>query len=176
MPPQPKKSALAVLFAFVSPVASKRNVRKFEPGWNWPFSGRLNGVAPAAFAAALASNDCPLVSMWVSWIVTQAVSNWIPYELRSFWSSVKTPPVGWAASTAWNPIGEWVRADSTWRACILPPLVRSLRSYGRNRYRKLLGLRAEVGTVVPPTSSITHRAPVESFWIPSNPPRPKANE
>jgi hypothetical protein len=34
---------------------SKKNVEKFEPGSQTRFSGRLNGVAPAVFAAALAS-------------------------------------------------------------------------------------------------------------------------
>src|SRR5882724_287206 len=42
-------------FASVSPVESKKNVRKFEPGRKATFSGRLNGVAPAFLASALAS-------------------------------------------------------------------------------------------------------------------------
>src|SRR5262245_50054731 len=39
----------------VSPVSSKKKVLKCEPGRNWPFSGRLNGVAPAVLASAFAS-------------------------------------------------------------------------------------------------------------------------
>ena len=39
----------------VSPVSSNQNSVKFEPGRKTPFSGRLNGVAPAAFASALSS-------------------------------------------------------------------------------------------------------------------------
>lgn len=42
--------------ALVSPVSSKKNSWNWVPGRNCPFSGRLNGVAPAALAAALASN------------------------------------------------------------------------------------------------------------------------
>src|SRR4249919_1594862 len=54
--------------AFVSPVAAKTNVRKPDPGRNWRFSGRSNGVAPAALASALASNGAvPFVA--VLWIV-----------------------------------------------------------------------------------------------------------
>jgi hypothetical protein len=48
------------ILASVSPVGSKKNVEKFEPGSQARFSGRLNGVAPAVFAAALASK--PAVS------------------------------------------------------------------------------------------------------------------
>ena len=64
--------------ALVSPVASKKNSRKPVPGRNCPFSGRLNGVAPAALAAALASNGSPLVSTWVSCTVTQRVWKDVP--------------------------------------------------------------------------------------------------
>ena len=61
----------------VSPVSSKKNSRNRLPGRNWPFSGRLNGVAPAALASALALNGAK-PSTAVSWIVTQRVSNTMP--------------------------------------------------------------------------------------------------
>ena len=61
----------------VSPVSVKKNSRNVVPGRKTPFSGRLNGVASAALASALASNgSVPSVS--VSWIVTQLVSNVLP--------------------------------------------------------------------------------------------------
>src|SRR5215475_15322966 len=63
--------------ALVSPVASKKNVSNPEPGRNCAFSGLLNGVAPAALAAALALNAvAPLTA--VSWTVTQCVSHIVP--------------------------------------------------------------------------------------------------
>src|SRR5260221_13856983 len=52
--PQPPAEGFSALVALVSPVSSKKKLRKPLPGWNWPFSGRLNGVAPAAFAARFA--------------------------------------------------------------------------------------------------------------------------
>ena len=53
--PRACRKAFSPATASVSPVGSKKNVEKFEPGNQAIFSGRLNGVAPAAFAAALAS-------------------------------------------------------------------------------------------------------------------------
>jgi hypothetical protein len=53
----------------VSPVSVITNDLKSVPGTNFPFSGRLSGVAPAALAAALASNPA-VPSTAVSWIVT----------------------------------------------------------------------------------------------------------
>ncbi len=63
--------------ASVSPVASKKNVLKPEPGRNWRFSGRLNGVAPAFFAAALASK-LAVPSTSVSWTTTQRAGQEVP--------------------------------------------------------------------------------------------------
>ena len=77
MEPQPPAVLFSGLAAFVSPVSSKKNVPKPVPGWNWPFSGRLNGVACAAFAATFASNG-ELPSTAVSWTVTQRVLNVFP--------------------------------------------------------------------------------------------------
>ncbi len=63
--------------AFVSPVAAKTNVRNPDPGRNWRFSGRSNGVAPAAFASALASNGAvPFVA--VLWIVIHCAGQDVP--------------------------------------------------------------------------------------------------
>jgi hypothetical protein len=93
-------------------------------------------------ASAFASNASPESSTAVSWTVTQRVSKSTPYELMSFWSSVKMPPVGCVASMPWNVIGVCVRAESTCRACSLPPFVTSCLSTGISRYTKLLGLRA----------------------------------
>ena len=73
-PPNPPRSGIACERLSVSPVSSKKNVRKPVPGWNCPFSGRLNGVALAAFAAALALNGA-VPSIAVSWIVTHFVAN-----------------------------------------------------------------------------------------------------
>ena len=42
--PQPPAVLFSGLFAFVSPVSSKKNCLKSEPGRKTPFSGRLNGV------------------------------------------------------------------------------------------------------------------------------------
>ena len=50
-PPKPPKSGAAWVRLSVSPVSSKKNVRKPLPGWKRPFSGRLNGVPLPAFAA-----------------------------------------------------------------------------------------------------------------------------
>jgi hypothetical protein len=70
------------LVAFVSPVSSKKNSSKCEPGRNCPFSGRLNGVACAAFASGFATNGA-LPSVAVSWIVIHFVGNVRPYVRRS---------------------------------------------------------------------------------------------
>ena len=75
--PQPPAAPFSGLVALVSPVSSKKNFVKCEPGWNSPFSGRLNGVAPAALARSIATNGA-LPSTAVSWIVTQRVSNDLP--------------------------------------------------------------------------------------------------
>ena len=65
------------LVAFVSPVSSKKNSRKLAPGRNTPLSGRLNGVACAAFAATFALNGA---FPWtcVSCTVTHRVANLCP--------------------------------------------------------------------------------------------------
>ncbi len=67
--PQPPAAAFSGLVALVSPVSSKKNFVKSEPGWKRPFSGRLNGVAFAALASSIATNGA-LPSTAVSWIVT----------------------------------------------------------------------------------------------------------
>jgi hypothetical protein len=61
------KRRIVAAMAFVSPVGSEKKVRKFEPGSQAKFSGRLKGVAPAAFASALASNAAvsPALEIWM---------------------------------------------------------------------------------------------------------------
>jgi len=64
MAPNPPKSAPASVSEFVSPVSSKKNSWKCEPGRNCPFSGLLKGVPPAALAKALAlKGTLPCVSV-----------------------------------------------------------------------------------------------------------------
>ena len=75
-PPNPPAFGASVC-AFVSPVSVKTKRPKCEPGWNCPFSGRLNGVAPAVLASAFAWNGC-VPSALVSWIVIQRVRNTCP--------------------------------------------------------------------------------------------------
>ena len=75
--PQPPAVSFSGLVASVSPVSSKKNVLNLEPGWNCPFSGRLNGVALAVLAAALALNG-ELPSTAVSCTVTHVVLNDLP--------------------------------------------------------------------------------------------------
>ena len=59
----------------------KKKVRKCELGWNCAFSGRLNGVAPSALAAALASNGA-VPSIAVSWIVIQRTGHDAPERMQ----------------------------------------------------------------------------------------------
>ena len=61
--PQPPAVSFSGLVAFVSPVSSKKNCLKSEPGRKTPFSGRLNGVptapgwvASGVFASVFALN------------------------------------------------------------------------------------------------------------------------
>src|SRR3954469_2346263 len=77
MPPQPPADGFSGLVSFVSPVSVNSNSRNCEPGRKTPFSGRLNGVACAAFAATLALNGAS-PSTAVSWTTTQRVSSSLP--------------------------------------------------------------------------------------------------
>ncbi len=70
--------ALYGLSALVSPVSVKKKSRNPSPGWNCPFSGRLNGVAWCALAAAFASNGV-VPSVAVSWMVVHRVRKPSPY-------------------------------------------------------------------------------------------------
>jgi len=69
-------SPFSALVALVSPVSSKKNCLKPEPGRNRPFSGHLNGVPSAAFASVFALNGA--VEPAVSWMVIHAVSSECP--------------------------------------------------------------------------------------------------
>ena len=75
--PHPPAVSFSVLVAFVSPVSVKKNSPKCEPGRKTPFSGRLNGVAFAAFAATFALNGV-VPSAAVSCTVTQRVAKLVP--------------------------------------------------------------------------------------------------
>ena len=111
----------------MSPVAANTNVLKLEPGRNWRFSGRSNGVAPAALASALASNGAvPLVA--VLWIVIQCAGHDVPSVWSRSRSCENTSPDGFAAwnRTAWP----WI---VTWSAWSFPPFDRSDGSFGTNR-------------------------------------------
>ncbi len=70
--------AFSGLVASVSPVSSKKNCLNPSPGRNCPFSGRLNGVAPAALASVLALNGV-FPSVAVLWIVIHFVLKLLPY-------------------------------------------------------------------------------------------------
>ena len=76
-PPQPPAVSFSTLVAFVSPVSVKTNSPKCVPGRKTPFSGRLNGVAFAAFPAVFALNGV-VPSTAVSWTVTHFVLKTLP--------------------------------------------------------------------------------------------------
>src|SRR5215510_344964 len=83
--PKPPDAAADVRLS-VSPVSSKKNSVNFDPGRNTPFSGRLNGVAPAAFASVFASGPGSGVDESVVAIVTHFVGYDVPY-----WCSARYP-------------------------------------------------------------------------------------
>src|SRR5262245_66178457 len=64
----------------VSPVSSKYSSLKLEPGRNARFSGRLNGVAPAALASALSSGPGNGVAAVVVLMSIHFVVHVIPYS------------------------------------------------------------------------------------------------
>lgn len=112
----------------MSPVASNTYVWKSLPGWNAPFSGRLNGVAAAALAAALASNGAnPSVDVLCS--VTQRVGHDVPGVL--IFSCPCDVNVSPTASLGWKITG--VPLTVTCSACSTPPALRSARSLGTKR-------------------------------------------
>src|SRR5262249_60585000 len=69
----------------VSPVSSKYSSLNFDLGRNSKFSGRLNGVAPAAFASALSSARGSGVAEVVVMMSIHFVGNVVPY----WWSDTK---------------------------------------------------------------------------------------
>jgi hypothetical protein len=95
-------------------VARLREDEPLKPvaGANTPFSGRLNGVALAVFASALALNAL-VPSESVSWIVTQCVLNTSPGVCRSSVSSLRMSASAWPA---WNAIGWPLRFEITCNA------------------------------------------------------------
>src|SRR2546430_4344245 len=92
-PQAPRAASSGVLpeSALVSPVGSKKKVRKFAPGANCAFSGRLNGVASAALAAALASNVV-VPSTAVSCTVTHCTGYDVPGVCNCNWASANVSP------------------------------------------------------------------------------------
>ena len=75
----------------MSPVSVKKNSVNPSAGRNCPFSGRLNGVPPFAFASELALKVA-VPSTAVSWTVTHVVSNELPYVWRSRMNADVTSP------------------------------------------------------------------------------------
>ena len=85
----------------MSPVGSKKKVLNPEPGRNCAFSGRLNGVAPAALAAAFALNAAnPLAA--VSWRSTHIAGHDVPGVCKCSCAVENVSPTG---SAAWNLTG-----------------------------------------------------------------------
>ena len=124
--PRAARSGVPAL-ALVSPVGSKKKVWKFEPGRNCAFSGRLNGLAPALFAAALASKES-VPSTAVSCTVIHCTGYEVPGVCNCSCAREKMSPFG---SSAWKVIG--TPSIDTWSACSLPPLEKSVLSYGTSR-------------------------------------------
>ena len=167
---QPPQQLFSGLVAFVSPVSSKKNVLNFEPGWNRPFSGRLNGVPSFECAAAFASKGA-VPSTAVSWIVTHFVAKTLPYVCRASWSDDESArlrrlgdrlaervldlqdlelAVGEVAG-----LGRDVAVDVAVRdACARVGAALTHDATGR-------------GLFAPPMSSTIQMFPSESFWMPS---------
>src|SRR5262249_24395758 len=122
--------------ASVSPVAVKKNVRNLESGNQAMFSGRLNGVAPAALAAVVATNGV-VSPFFDSWMVTHLAGQVVPgvCSLRCA-GAVMSP----TTSLAWNVTGP--PSIVTCSACILPPSSIRRGLFGTWRYTKELGWRA----------------------------------
>src|SRR5262249_3494216 len=168
-------------FASVSPVGQKNNVRNFEPGWNWAFSGRLKGVAPAALASALALKvgqlgahrveSCTLTHFAVQLEPSVCTFNCATENTSAAICAGVVPP----KTTGWPSM-------VTCRAWSTPPLLRSLMSFGTKRYTNELGWRAVLGlfgllgsmlVLAPPTSSTMMIFLLSSGWMLSYPPLPK---
>src|SRR4029453_16608976 len=69
----------------VSPVSAKYSSRNSERGRNARFSGRLNGVAPAALASALSSAPGNGVVAVVALMSIHLVLNVLPYWWSDTW-------------------------------------------------------------------------------------------
>src|SRR5215475_13251227 len=76
--PRAASSGIWLVGASVSPVGVKKKVRKLEFGSQAIFSGRLNGVAPAAFASAVAEPKLTALSFGGVAIVTQLIGYDVP--------------------------------------------------------------------------------------------------
>ena len=141
VPQEPRLASAGTLLAsaLVSPVAVNTNVWKPEPGRNWRFSGRSNGVAPAAFASALASNgEVPFLA--VLWTVIHCAGQDVPSVCSRRRSWEKTSPEGLAA---WNLTAcPWI---FTWSAWSFPPFDRLEGSLGTNRNMNEFGCLATSG-------------------------------
>src|SRR5215470_16328199 len=71
--PRAASSGIWLVGASVSPVGVKKKVRNLEFGNQAIFSGRLNGVAPAAFASAVAEPKLTALSFGGVAIVTHLI-------------------------------------------------------------------------------------------------------
>src|SRR5262249_42272545 len=115
--------------ASVSPVGSKKKVKKLDVGRNCAFSGRLKGVAPLLLAKAFDEKESnPSTS--VSRIVTQSTGYDVPGAWSLSWAWENTSAT---ASLAWNTSG--VPSIETLSACSLPPEERFVGSWERSGTR-----------------------------------------
>src|SRR4051794_7021242 len=92
-------SATSPAVLLVSPVGVKTNERQFVPGRNARFSGRLNGVAPAALASPLALYGAVSPGS-ATWTWTQSALYTVRGVCRSFWSFAHTSQNSGVAFTA----------------------------------------------------------------------------
>src|SRR5215470_10664199 len=130
--PRAAKAGVPPEFASVSPVGSKKNVRKFEPGRNARFSGRLNGVAPAVLASALALKLGQFgAQARESWTLTHLTGQWVPGVCSFNCATANTS--AWTCAAVVPPKTSGWPSIVTCRACRTPPLLRLVMSLGTNR-------------------------------------------
>src|SRR5262249_15486677 len=124
------------------PVSSKYSSLNPAPGRKARFSGRLNGVAPAAFASALSSAPGGGVAEVVGApTLIHLVANDVPYWWRETYPAELVPEMSVFAAAATSAADELagavnvsgLPATSTCSAWSCPPARRSVGSFGLNR-------------------------------------------
>src|SRR5262249_52014459 len=90
----------------VSPVSSKYSSLNLEPGRNARFSGRLNGVAPAVLASALASAPGNGVVAVVVLMSIHLVGNVLPYWWSDTYPAELAPEMSVFAAAAMSAADE----------------------------------------------------------------------